>query len=210
MRAKGYYKDNEYEKECRKCRVIKLRDSFWFAKQSKDKKHSYCKTCLYFDNGAYFLLHPNTQRKSSAKWREQNKERIKINSRRWRIANREYINESKKEWAKNNRMKQQLMQQKADKKRNQKPERILYRYNKDSLRRSKKRDTDITVSWLLQLKKDTISCIICGILLNNNGHLWPNGKHLDHIIPISKQGKHIMSNVRYICAQCNIKKHNYI
>lgn len=81
------------------------------------------------------------------------------------------------------------------------------RYRKSILlsqkkRRLVKKDTDITASWLGELKTGTKRCPLCNRKLASHGRL-PNGKHLDHIIPISAGGKHVMGNVRYICATCN-------
>jgi len=70
-----------------------------------------------------------------------------------------------------------------------------------------KLDTDINSTWLLNLKETTIRCPICGVKLIEIGRSG-NQKQLDHIIPISKGGLHIRSNVRYICARCNNSRGN--
>ena len=61
------------------------------------------------------------------------------------------------------------------------------------------------MSWLRQLFEATKICVCCEKEVAGNTS-YPNGKHLDHIKPLSKGGKHVMSNVRYICAFCNNKK----
>jgi len=63
-------------------------------------------------------------------------------------------------------------------------------------RRAIYKETDITVNWLYNLRKETLYCQIC------NNEL--NGKmDLDHIVPIGKGGTHSMRNVRYVHGHCN-------
>ena len=73
------------------------------------------------------------------------------------------------------------------------------------MRRSLTLITDIDSKWLAESRRKTIQCPICGKLLENHGR-YPNGKHLDHIIPIFVGGGHFKHNVRYICAECNIAR----
>ena len=53
------------------------------------------------------------------------------------------------------------------------------------------------------LKRDNYSCQICGVTAKDGAKL-----HVDHIIPVSKGGKTIMSNLQTLCEQCNIGKSN--
>lgn len=52
-------------------------------------------------------------------------------------------------------------------------------------------------------------CASCG---RREGDPLPNGKkvHLtkDHIIPVSKGGKNVLSNIQLLCYQCNQEKGN--
>jgi 5-methylcytosine-specific restriction endonuclease McrA len=46
-----------------------------------------------------------------------------------------------------------------------------------------------------------IKCYLCGIMI-------PLGdRHVDHVIPISKGGKHTSSNLAIACSDCNMRKH---
>lgn len=53
------------------------------------------------------------------------------------------------------------------------------------------------------LKKDNFSCQICGITAKDGAKL-----QVDHIIPVSKGGKTVMSNLQTLCERCNIGKSN--
>lgn len=53
------------------------------------------------------------------------------------------------------------------------------------------------------LKRDNFSCQICGITAKDGAKL-----QVDHIIPVSKGGKTVMSNLQTLCERCNISKSN--
>lgn len=55
------------------------------------------------------------------------------------------------------------------------------------------------------LRRDNYSCQICGVTAKDGAKL-----HVDHIIPVSKGGKTVMSNLQTLCEQCNIGKGNKI
>ena len=53
------------------------------------------------------------------------------------------------------------------------------------------------------IKEQDNKCYMCGCELE-----WDKKRavHLDHILPISKGGKHVISNVAYACRECNLSK----
>lgn len=51
------------------------------------------------------------------------------------------------------------------------------------------------------LKRDGFRCTICGATAQEGAKL-----HVDHIIPVSKGGKTIKSNLRTLCSSCNLGK----
>ena len=55
------------------------------------------------------------------------------------------------------------------------------------------------------LNRDNFACVICGASSKQGARL-----HVDHIIPVSKGGKSIPSNLRTLCERCNIGKSNKI
>jgi 5-methylcytosine-specific restriction endonuclease McrA len=73
-----------------------------------------------------------------------------------------------------------------------------------------KRDTDITSTFLIELKKFCIKypCVICRNKMND---ITDNKRKitLDHIKPLRNGGKHYTDNVYCICADCNSKKKHH-
>lgn len=65
--------------------------------------------------------------------------------------------------------------------------------------------TDIDTQFLFELWNKTDICEICNLIMDNN-HAYPNGRHLDHIVPLSLGGPHLRENVRYIHAYCNVRR----
>lgn len=55
------------------------------------------------------------------------------------------------------------------------------------------------------LKRDNFTCVICGASSKQGARL-----HIDHIVPVSKGGKSIPSNLRTLCERCNIGKSDKI
>lgn len=55
------------------------------------------------------------------------------------------------------------------------------------------------------LKRDNYTCQICGVTVKDGAKL-----HVDHLIPVSKGGKTVMSNLQTLCDRCNIGKSNKI
>ncbi len=53
------------------------------------------------------------------------------------------------------------------------------------------------------LKRDNYTCKICGAKASDGAKL-----HVDHIIPVSKGGKTVMSNLQTLCDRCNMGKSN--
>ena len=73
---------------------------------------------------------------------------------------------------------------------------------------ARKRGTDdgtVTFEATVQLlAKQGCRCKLC------SADLCVVTKHLDHIYPISRGGKHTLSNVQWLCYRCNIRKSNHV
>lgn len=65
-------------------------------------------------------------------------------------------------------------------------------------------DGSISTQSLKDLRNNQNSlCYLCECSLNQ---LEPKHVHLDHIEPLSKGGAHVLSNVAWSCAECNLAK----
>ena len=69
-------------------------------------------------------------------------------------------------------------------------------------------DNTITTDNLKTLKEaQDNKCAYCGIKLD---FTVPRNVHLDHVIPLSKDGAHTIENVVWSCASCNLSKSDKI
>ncbi len=68
-------------------------------------------------------------------------------------------------------------------------------------RRAITREGDVTTSQLLKLQQTAAHCYWCKKKLNKMD------THVDHYEPLSKGGKHTLSNLVVACSACNLSKH---
>lgn len=133
---------------------------------------------------ARYQANKERRRKTDAVWYETNKERARKTRTAWRTANPETFRNGIAKWQKANQ------------------ERIaLYHGKRRSLKYANTPLDQMLTSteWL-------------AILAEANGHCAYCGKEasltLDHVIPLSKGGKHSKDNVVPACAHCNSSKGN--
>lgn len=69
-------------------------------------------------------------------------------------------------------------------------------------------DKGINIEKLIQ--RDGSKCYLCGKETNFSDDRWgwygPDYPTIDHVIPLSKGGKHSWNNVKVCCGRCNVKK----
>lgn len=149
----------------------------------------------------YRETHQNEIKESRKRYKEKHNDRIVQGNKKYYEKNREKINDKRTNYRQLHKEKMQQQQREAYR---ENPERWK---NGVSKRRAIKKVTDITTEWLRRLYQETDNCPICNIELDkikcNN---YPNGSHLDHIIPLNVGGLHMMNNVRIICFKCNMKR----
>lgn len=164
-------------KKCIKCKIEKDESNFSKNSRQKDGLFYYCKDCAH-----------KFSKVSSKKYYEANKKILVLKTAEYQKKNALKVNQKNRNWKHKNKEKVSL-------------------YNKISIykRRLIQKDTDITSIWLEELKKNTKNCPICDCELNDI--LYDSKQYnLDHIIPLSMNGRHYKENVKFICRKCNLLK----
>ena len=190
----------EDTKKCPQCGEVKSLNDFYVNNSRKDGHTAYCKLCIAINSHDYYL---------------RNKDKCKERIDRWVSENREYVRERGKkyrkdkpdiEFNKQKRYRERHKEQLYLKGKKYREEHKDYFYNKHRERQSLKNGvSDGTVTLeaeqtLFELQDG--KCAYCGCDLNING------KHLDHILPLSRGGQHSVSNVHWVCPKCNLSKGN--
>jgi 5-methylcytosine-specific restriction endonuclease McrA len=126
--------------------------------------------------------HPEIHRAAVRSWRERNPERSVTQAREWNIANRERYNANMRGWRAKNKDKV------AEQNRNIKAK-----------RRKAERLTVTKKDWNKLVAYYRGCCAYCGA---------KEKMTMEHIVPISRGGRHSIGNLLPVCMTCNVKK-NY-
>lgn len=57
--------------------------------------------------------------------------------------------------------------------------------------------------YLIARSNEPVACYICGTITTNS-----MDRHVDHVTPLSKGGKHSIENLAIACTKCNLEKHD--
>lgn len=176
-------------KQCIKCSHIKPINEFCKRKSSKDGYRNYCKECnsilVVKRNKTYYEANKEKCAEINKAYRKLNSTKISEYQKAYQKA---YYEEHKEEVANKNKIYWQTPIGKACMK------------NANHKRRTVIKEGDVTTTQILNLQNSASCCYWCGCKLK--------GKkvHIDHYIPISKGGKHIISNLVIACSGCNQSK----
>lgn len=176
------------EKICNKCGILKkLREFPRLVSGYGDGHHGTCGSCRSEYKKAWYRKNSDRIKNVQKVYSENHKEYYRQNIRRWKSKNRDHVNEKGREWSKSN---------------------PLCGRATASRRRARKRTTCDGTATTSAIKNMLISqgnrCKFCNI------EICPDNAHLDHIMPLSKGGKHTISNLQWLCCTCNLRKSNKI
>lgn len=214
-------------KWCPKCKRLLSTDEFNRSKGRRDGLSGWCKTCRSADGKRYYENNKEQILVKHAEWREDNKEYSKEYAARYYQENRAKCDAATRDWYQRNphvRAQQSLRdyyKHREDRLAGMRRWRSLNldlakaisrlwrlrnpeqaRHLRRTYKARKKGATgfhsaaDIQDIWKAQRGR----CAYCRCKLN------PRNTHVDHIMPLRRQGSNWRANLQLTCAACNIKK----
>lgn len=194
-------------KACSKCKQVKPLSEFHKSKAAKSGHKPACKACKSEANKTYRAENKELIKSIKKNWYRNNPEKVKeyqakakqnlrLNpeySKNYYEKNKAKLNAKHREWrAKNHKKAREI--EKNYRLKNPQVGRL-----QSQRRRALKMQNGIflvTVNDSIKILKN--SCFYCG----------QDSQHLDHVIPLTRGGRHSLGNLVASCAKCNISKNN--
>lgn len=214
----------EQYKTCPDCNQAKPINDFHNNRKTKDGKATYCKVCLLARGQRYRLANPEKVKASNKASKARNYEKSKVTTKKWRQDNRERYLELKRnsyhrhldsnraksrenyrkdpapykaravEWAKRNPEKKREMVKLWFEKN---PGLAAFYQHSRRLKLKENQIFEIRASFIRRLYQS--ACIYCGSKTRIEA---------DHVIPVSRGGRHSEGNLVPACMSCNRSKHD--
>ena len=164
-------------KTCSRCYTVKSINQYYKVKASKDGRYSYCIDCSKKRSREYYENNSQKLIDYTKKWKQENPDKHKAQVRRWQIKNPEMHKQYLNNWRARN------------------PEKVS---DQNHRRRSRKNFNGVfTISKKFLKNLYASTCLNCGSNQNITA---------DHVIPISRGGRHSEGNLIPLCQSCNSKK----
>lgn len=195
-------------KECSKCGEAKPLADFPPRKSSRDGKHGWCRPCYraYYSAASRTWRAQNRGRQREAARRQYHAdpERHRAYKRRYDEANREAVNARAREaYATNGGREYAREYRRLHPEATKAASRRWYRRNREKVlddfhaRRQAERQGIVTLARLGHLLASP--CLYCGAT---------ERIEIDHVVPLSRGGKHEDANLAPACRRCNASKGN--
>ncbi len=207
---------NKYRNQCKKC-LLEKRKKY---RENNKEKIALRKKIYYEKNKECILLkqkevmkddeHREYKKKYAKEYYKKNKEPVREKQRLHRIKNiekykerekrntilfKDYIKDRSKAYYIKN--KEKIIEKIKEYSQTEKGK--IIRRNMNQRRRLLVKDGDVTTNQLQELISKSTHCYWCKTKLKNE-------YQIDHYFPISKGGKHTISNLVITCPTCNLKK----
>lgn len=195
-----------YRNDCKACKKIaRYNTTLPYLHPDSTKQCSTCKTIkpvsefrtCSTDRSGYEPLCIECRRSSARKWHANNKDWIKKYEEEHYEETHRYRNEYTKKY---NKRPENIAKRHA---REQTQRGRIYNRNRSAFRRAARKESDVSPEKLQRFLDSQSKCCYCKRPFNSK-----RKKTVDHVIPISKGGLHMMSNLAVACLSCNSSKNN--
>lgn len=170
---------NDSNRICTICKIEKPLERFIKDKRKDDGYRHQCKDCHNLRSVTYSKNNPEKRAESKRQSYQNHKHEIALKSKIYYSNNKDRLYQRSKKWAQQN------------------PEKINNKYNRRRSRIANAETFDIRDSFLIRLYSSP--CVACGSR---------NKITMDHVVPISRGGRHSEGNLQPLCLSCNSGKCN--
>lgn len=182
-------------KTCRTCKEEKPLSEFYTKKGSADGVSGECKSCTRARSARRRAEKPDGCKKAIEEWTKKNQTKVKAYKKKHYEANRREIIDRSTKWVEDNRD------------RRYETWRAWYDTNPEArARASRKRRASMfgaDVRVVTQRDWDSLIAHYRGLCAYCMEKPW---KHRDHIVPVSRGGRHSIGNLIPSCTECNLSK----
>lgn len=166
-------------KICTNCKILLSLLCFYKNKNTKDGMSYFCKRC-HKEKTKKYKKSKRRIKIDNEKRYAKHKNKILEKNREYYYKNKNKIHSKQKEWRKVNK------------------ESI---YLRNRARKLKIKEFDkVSQDFINKIKTEILNCVYCNIKLDDIN------RHIDHIVPLSKGGKHSPNNITLCCKTCNLSK----
>ena len=197
---------------CKKCQVEKSIGEFYIRKETGKSRRS-CKECsnvVCKERNRQKRLDPEYKAKESKKKRQVYWKDIDLSRQKQRIRNQRYysnnrnaINARKAKWREENREEFNAYMRAYIAKNPVYFRNLARKRRAQEFKATYDVPMPVRVAEILADMQDWL-CLYCGVDLHKSGY------HLDHRIPLSRNGIHFWTNFQILCPKCNIRKDDYM
>lgn len=196
-------------KSCARCHIDKNLNEFGVSRNRKDGKNIYCLECKRLIGKEYYKNNKERVLASNKKSDAKNPERVKAKAQRYRERHPDRIKEAQAKYNKTDKAKiKDIKYRNSEKRKEYNKKYIENNYEKylkhgrknSANRRVKKSGNGVFTISNKDIKRLLSSpCNQCGSY---------DKIHLDHVIPVSRGGRHSIGNLQPLCQRCNLSKHD--